>query len=517
MNFDISPQDEAEYMEYHIMLNEKMKKASLAEKLRRKRTLNTALAITQRLKTVEWENLTQAQYFKVNDTVKPFIRQYEYQLEEAKLYPERFIDNLYSFYTKMARNIQTEGKLELFMEFFHIWDEWVVAITDEPINTSVDCSYVDILLQQFEYLNDANDDLNELICGLTTEGRIITCQDLFSRVDIPNYVLSEKAAIKKNGIYVVNHNAHDNWLKATIKEYAKQGYKVSDANEIMVLQTTAQCWTNNVLSMAYFINEFTIDMLVKQPFYYTPYFKLPRQWKPTDFYKEALLHRRYLLPSNGVYAEYENARDIRSIKFKEVIRNDTVYMLYLATTSHGQISGYYNTKEGVFYSFFTRSSEAEIGKELENFILENYYRLTVKDIDFSKKKLSCMLVVNDAKEAERIGYTQNQPIVKFFFQNGKQRNYLDGYLKRGPVSVSGLIFNQQEKVSKKHYRSYNRDDYCKEAVVKSINGFVRSLPIGQQPSVENAQYAAMLGIELEPGETFVRPFMKVVSKIKERT
>lgn len=56
-----------------------------------------------------------------------------------------------------------------------------------------------------------------------------------------------------------------------------------------------------------------------------------------------------------------------------------------------------------------------------------------------------------------------------------------------------------------------------EAEIRPIQGYIRKLPAGQKASTEAVEYALKLGYELESNETFVRPFMKQVFRLKERS
>jgi|GEM_PF-5191192 len=60
-------------------------------------------------------------------------------------------------------------------------------------------------------------------------------------------------------------------------------------------------------------------------------------------------------------------------------------------------------------------------------------------------------------------------------------------------------------------KTYNKDTYTMEQ--KSISGYIRSLPDGQQASEDAVAYAKQLGYELPPNKTYVRPFQKYVRKL----
>ena len=55
-----------------------------------------------------------------------------------------------------------------------------------------------------------------------------------------------------------------------------------------------------------------------------------------------------------------------------------------------------------------------------------------------------------------------------------------------------------------------------EAAEASIQGYIRKLPAGQKASEEARTLAESLGYDLEPNETYVRPFIRQVFRLKER-
>ena len=56
-----------------------------------------------------------------------------------------------------------------------------------------------------------------------------------------------------------------------------------------------------------------------------------------------------------------------------------------------------------------------------------------------------------------------------------------------------------------------------EAAEVTIQGYIRKLPAGQKASEEARTLAENLGYGLEPNETYVRPFIRQVFPLKERT
>ncbi len=504
--------DNEEYLARHLAINDK-KGWSDWQKIRAKRTVNSGLAILDYIDNISFTDMMNAQYFKyVDQEIRPFIKKYEYAMEGAKVDRTAFLDTLDKVYSDMASEI-LNGKLEVFLDFVLAWNEKYITMEREETNHAVGKSYISLLMQQFDYLATGED---VILCGATTEGKPIYHKDLFPLQDLPNYNFTEKNLYLQNGKVKEKKGAKTD-INDLCKEYQKYGYPVKNFAEIEYLNDVSQLWTNEVLNIAPLINEYTMDMICEKPFRAKSYFELPRKWKNTDLYKEELQERRYLLPSNGVILKYRNAYSIQELKMKELVKNDTVYMIYRVETDCGQLCGFYNTKKQIFYSPLTKSSHPEKEMQFENFILENYFRLTVKDIDFSKKKLSCMLIVNEFKDAERIGYTQNQPIAMCSYLGGKQRDFQNG---TGNPETDKNLFIDGKSLENRMFRSaeeglyhrYNRENYYSEQ--RSINGYIRKLPKGSNASEQSTNYAKQLGIELEQDETYVKPFIKHVLRVK---
>lgn len=504
--------DNEEYLARHLAINDK-KGWSDWQKIRAKRTVNSGLAILDYIDNISFTDMMNAQYFKyVDQEIRPFIKKYEYAMEGAKVDRTAFLDTLDKVYSDMASEI-LNGKLEVFLDFVLAWNEKYITMERGETNHAVGKSYISLLMQQFDYLATGED---VILCGATTEGKPIYHKDLFPLQDLPNYNFTEKNLYLQNGKVKEKKGAKTD-INDLCKEYQKYGYPVKNFTEIEYLNDVSQLWTNEVLNIAPLINEYTMDMICEKPFRAKSYFELPRKWKNTDLYKEELQKRRYLLPSNGVILKYRNAYSIQELKMKELVKNDTVYMIYRVETDCGQLCGFYNTKKQIFYSPLTKSSHPEKEMQFENFILENYFRLTVKDIDFSKKKLSCMLIVNEFKDAERIGYTRNQPIAMCSYLGGKQRDFQNG---TGNPETDKNLFIDGKSLENRMFRSaeeglyhrYNRENYYSEQ--RPINGYIRKLPKGSNASEQATNYAKQLGIELEQDETYVKPFIKHVLRVK---
>jgi len=219
--------DDKEYLKRHLKINEK-KGWSEWEKIRAKRTVNSGLMITERIRTVSFSELTTRQYFrKIDKEILPFIRKYEYIMEGAKLDKDKFLDDLDDFYKTMAAEIKS-NHLRTFLDLIHAWNEKYIQMQCEKADMSIGTSYISLLMQQYGYLNE-----NEkyMLYGLTTTGEGIYCEDMFPLLDMPNYNFTEKNLYIKNG----------------------------EVEERKNCQLTLDGMF--IYTMASFINEYTMDML----------------------------------------------------------------------------------------------------------------------------------------------------------------------------------------------------------------------------------------------------------------
>ena len=244
--------------------------------------------------------------------------------------------------------------------------------------------------------------------------------------------------------------------------------------------------------MSNFINEGTLDILPKS--YYMPSYGITvlRKWKNTDFYRQLLKKRRYVLPQEGVIGKYHNAGDIFSILFKEVFIDDRIYLLYQICNLFGNgFYGVYDTKTDFFYSVYKDTTgEAVYHRFIENFILENYCHLTT-DMEIDRKRNMGLKVVDNI-DAIDFNYP-NQPVVQFVYNEKAEF--------------------EEKKIGKKN-REFDKKKYKEETI--QISPYIRKLPEGMEASDEAKKRARELGYELREGETFVRSFERKNFVLKDK-
>ena len=197
--------------------------------------------------------------------------------------------------------------------------------------------------------------------------------------------------------------------------------------------------------------------------------------------KEALKHRKRTLPTNGVRITFKGAEIFSEILLKEILYDNSIYMLYRLNSVNGDICGVYETRDSFFYGIFIASeAHGYLEERMESMILY-LYATQVLGGSYLLSDINRYLMIEGCEHITAEG----------FGLGGKLRNVYDGV-----------------------QRPRNGDYETAEA---SIQGYIRKLPAGQKASEEARTLAESLGYDLEPNETYVRPFIRQVFRLKERT
>jgi hypothetical protein len=466
-------------MKHHIEASRIYGKISDYERLLLKRTINSAFYILECLANISFEELELAIYMKVQDKeLLQFMKLYEYQLEEAKLHREKFINGLHAFYMKTAFLIIENNP----RNYFDFLDFVMRKSREKREYNKAFNGYMSLLLEQYMYIGYLKGQKEKICCGITTDNELMFVDDIFPYSDCASYDMEKE-------LYNAFTNKGDLNFKEVIEAYKKYGYTIKSLTDVEGLDAKSRLYTNNVFILSSYINEFTKQILPTTEYKHIEP-KYPRKWASTEVYTDILMcKRKYVLPSEGVIAEYFNTGCIEKILFQEIYKNNKIILLYKVFDKlNGEYSGYFDTKTGDFFSVYEETNMEEYHEQLKNFILENYYYLTC-DLSIEGKKLSVLKLVDDIK-------------------------HIDSYYGKQPV-VCYLYKKKDSKVSEHHtgLRHYDRDNYKAEKI--AINGFIRRLPLGWTASDEAKQLALQLGYELSENETFVRPFEKNVLKINE--
>lgn len=466
------------------------------EYVKKRRTFNTAVTILDKLEYVSFEDLAVTMYAKVDKELQPFVRKYEFMLEEALLHEWEFVKNLDKMLSDVAEYIKRNDYYAEWLEFLNFWNvKSLHKMHENVMNNNVYGAYMDLLYQTYQYLLPVYE-REKLFGGLSLDGKPIWVDDKFAYCDYGTHKLENEIARQAKEGRTDTLVLEQSFIE---KAYAKYGYRVSSIEDMQKLTLASQNYTNAITGMCYLANEECEEILNFSPMSVNRSVAFPREWRDICFYMENLKRRKFVIPNKGIYAVYQNASEIKKGYFKEVVKNDCVYLLFKLTTAFcGDIIGWYNTKTDDFYCNYSLSNRVEDEGRVKNFALENYYLLTVNEIDYSKRKLSVMHVSNGTIPTDLYA---RQPIVTYYLKSGKEYDRLKD--KNGKGTEEG----------KSSFKVYDRRNYKPEKT--EVSGYIRKLPVGQQASFEAKQYALSLGYDLSENETFVRPFVKKVLRVRE--
>lgn len=457
-----------------------------------RRAFNISFYITQKTSDIPFEELSLYLYLYANanddDKIKKFTRHYERQLEYAKSDPENFVFNLHRFYQTISKEIKKEN---LYSDFFKFYSSCVETYFNfinndiEPNKKKVIECYMSLLSQNFDYLKKDQFSFKTILVGVTTYGELIEIPEAFPYFDTPVYAIEDLAL---HGKIVTT----DEITKAITREFKKHGYdNIKTMQDMHHYAMVDRLYTNMSIALSPFINEYTFDILPQKPF--MPNTDILKDLHSNiDYHQLALtLHKRKrTLPPNGYLYKF-NKEDsfLETLFLKEVNVDDTIYMLYKIETSYGDLVGYYNTSSEFFLNMFDDSQEVISGKIINAIVLLLY-------------AISVCKTYTEDDFSSHIKYKDTAINVKGYSIGGKLRNVYDQY--------------QAEDNDLKSHSAPKRvgnEKYATET--KTIQGYIRKVGEGRTPSPEAVAYAQKLGYDLDPDETYVRPFIKQVLKLKE--
>ena len=196
--------------------------------------------------------------------------------------------------------------------------------------------------------------------------------------------------------------------------------------------------------------------------------------------KVDLKRRKRTLPTNGVRVTFSGTEIISELLLKEILYDNSIYMLYRISTANGDLCGVYETKDCFCYSIFQTSIEHDyLAAGVESLVLF-CYASQVLGGKYSLSEINRFISVDKCAQLTASCYGQG----------GRLRNVYDGVQPK------------------------REGDYV--AGEASIQGYIRKLPAGQKASQEARELAESLEYDLESNETYVRPFIRQVFRLKER-
>lgn len=477
------------YIQYWAWLDKKLGDSESPVALLQKRTMNTVCAVLMQLADIPFSDLSYSLYFFCADIeMREFARLYESQIELAGADPDKFARGLHKFYNEISAKIKKNNMYADFFDFIAICARMRNEISDPDININVINCYYSLLLQNLEYLRPNKFDFSVVLCGMRTSGELLTMPDCYPYLDVPAHRTEKE--IRSGKV-----NSMEKLVDVMTREYKRAGYsEVRTAEDVERLESINKVFTNHVAAILPFINEYTFDILPKS--YYNGYeypLRLVHVDIPTDELVEMLRHRNRTLPSNGAVFKFTDPDLFRELLLKECMYNDRIYMLYRLDTVYGDLSGYYDTRDGFLFSVLSDANEPAPYQNVKALLLYMYASaVTARGPKMQQEMGENCWLRHPKAEARVIA-----PLVaEVFGMGGKLRSVLD-----------------QDDEAERHALRKNSDKYKEEE--RAIQGFIRKLGKGQNASATAIEYAQSLGYELAPDETYVRPFIRRVLRLKE--
>ena len=458
---------------YHDLYRKRYRKKysdkPLDVQIQARATFSTAAVVLAFLKDIPYETLISSMYVYCKDSNLLWLtREYEKQIELAGANPKRFVFQIHKFFNDVSVKIRKQNLYFEIVDYLGMYIE--LAFTSPPeVNRNVVKAYRHLLVRTTDYLRPNKYDFKQRIIGVQSNG-----QPLY----IPNaFPFSHISVYETNDAIDSGKLTPETALDTFIRIYAKYGILIQSSLDMILYDQYEKFYTHTIAALMPYINEFTCDILPIDHYKSTG---APCENVNTAVSLDELLislkTRKRTLPANGTKIVFEDsAGEILELFLKETVKNNAVIMLYRLTTSAGDLSGYFNTKSGFLYSIILESETPDLYRSIKQFILYCY--------------AAC--VTNQVSTDKYVIHNEDRSIpFKIYDIGGKLRTvYNPGDAGAGTM------------------RKVNPDFETKTVPVSEN---IRKLPIGQKASEQAVLLARQWGFDLDPGETFVRPFCKEV-------
>lgn len=444
------------------------------------RSMNTATSILDNLEGIDFSKLSFSLYFYCQDLqMKQLTRPYEAQIELAGANPEKFFVGLHSFYNDISAKIK---KNNLYQEFFEMYYRCIrlrQQNENQHIEDNVIVAYINLLTQNIDYFRPDKFNFETCVVGLSTKGELLITKDLFPNIDKPGFDLRKIA--EKEIPYTMDD---------VFSIYKKYGYNINSVDELDIITNIDKIQTTTVDAILPFINEYTFDIIPQVPFSgLAIILDCITTTIDIEELKTRLQRRNKTLPSNGVEIHFKNSAIIQNLLLKEILFDNRIFLLYRMSTEHGDLCGYYDTKEKFFYTILNDYKEDPLlSQNIASLILFCYASITTSDPEYQLQKIYDHFTLKNAPLL----------VVEPYYRGGKLKN----------------VYRPNDRPDHTGTARIGNDDYEKDN--RAIQGFIRRLPAGQSASQEAIQYAESLGYSLKVNETYVRPFVKQVFKLKAK-
>ena len=432
--------------------------------LSRKHVVNTMSSVLKNIDDISFADLALDNFYICREVGFRYLSEkYRGALEFAKMQPERLADQLYKMLRDMGKEIRSrEGGIEEFFLFMSLFEE-NASVSEKYHNIYL--AYMDLMLEQTEFLKPNLYDINHMVAGVTTDGEVLLTKDPFPDIDLPVYELVRLSATGVEGNIVFS------------KILKKHG--IDSEEEYQFYNSAANLYSNNISLLVPYINEYTFDMIPKPA--YAPTSEIPIITAKSIDFRERLQNRHKTLPANGAVITVENSIYLKKATLKEMFHNNMIHLLCRFDTTAGETTVRYNTKTGGFFSSFAHLQGycADLHQSLKMLSLWFYTAYVCPDEDIKPTAESYHDFTND-----------KNAVLTFTSMGGKPRTTLNHTLNR--------------------HIDYDR--YTEKSV--SIVGYIRKLPDGQRASEEKRRLAELLGLALAENETYVEPHNRRYWKLK---
>lgn len=441
-----------------------------------RRTMNTAMMILAKIRNIPFQQISASLYFYCKDMeMKKFAHLYEAQLELAGAAPEKFAKGLHKFYNEITLKIKKENLYREFLSFLALSTRMRLNSQNAAIHTEVINCYQILLLQNREYLRPNKFDLTTAVCGITTDGKLMTAKDTYPTLDRPTYEIERDV---RNGRIRTTDELQDRIARC----FAKAGLpEVKTLGELERLQGIDKLHLNQIVALLPMINEYTFDIVPVTPFttIADDFFSIQVNSPSSEELKEKLNHRNRTLPTNGVIFQFEPGRLVKSVLMKEIFYNDSIHMLYRMETTEGDLSGYYDTQGRYFHCIFLDAANLEPYERVQNLLLYLY---------------ACAVTKEGGKLLQNLEYACGyavSPSSALWIPMRAQMFGCGGKLKN--------VYDPTSEDAQGHCSRIGNEKYEYER--KSIQGYIRKVGRGRTPSAAATEYGRSLGYDLEADET----------------
>jgi hypothetical protein len=428
------------------------------DSLRMKRCENGGYGTLLRLAHTTAEEIVIETYLHTdNEIAMKLAKRYEYLLLLAKTNEKKYMKNRDKMHLELANWIKENN----------IYREWVdfIYFTQNSLDKKYELTasaYMSEIMESWNYLSGYD---QHNIYGLNSDNEFLYCIDYYGDWDIKMHLLNDKFKQKQ-----ISQQKYEDIVKNMKREFFIE--KNENLRHIAVF------------GMIPFVNERTKNIYPKEWFPHADgdYLEFPRRWKKTEFYKDQLKSRKFLIDKKGIKIFFKNAGKFNELLLMEDVTKDKkIVMLYRLSTSLGGTYGYFHLQDQYFFTPFKYSDCIEIHENIENMVLEVYTEI-VCGLNKDVKRLYALKEVDDLDNIEN--YKSTHLYVKYKIYNEK-------------IDDEELKSNHKGFIQKPHERRFA----------------LRKLKEDQKASDEAIERAKDLGIELQDGYTFVQSYS--VGGIKE--